>query len=309
MNDPYKVLELKKEASQEEIREAYRKLAKKYHPDLNPGKKEAELKFKEINEANEILSDPKKRAEYDQLGEAGTSGAFGGRQAERPYYWETQQGDEGRYSRQFDAQFSDDILNSIFGNFRASKKGMDMDFKLEIEFKESILGAEKTLTFPNGKRLSVKIPRGIQSGQKLRISGEGMPGPSGGSAGDALIEIWVKPSELFERKGNDVEFELPISLSEAILGAEIKVPTVSDEVILKIPAGVSSGSKLRIRGKGVPIPSENRWGDQYVRLKIIVPRDVDTDLRDFIRQWSLQHPFHPRADLDLKLKREGYHAA
>jgi DnaJ-class molecular chaperone len=326
MLDPYVTLGVSKTASPDEIKDAYRTLAKKYHPDLNPGKKEAEQRFKEVNEAYEILSDPKKKEEYERRGEeASYAGWQAGPQSDTqyssrgPFYWQASKGGGGRYSEQFGGSFEEDFFANLFGRMKSGRSagdgesfsvpGQDVKYSLTVSFKDAILGSEQTLAFPDGKKLRIKIPKGIESGKMLRIPGQGVPGMNGGPPGDAYIAISVSPSDLFQRNGNDIELELPISLSEAVLGAEIRVPTLEEDVLLKIPPGVTSGSKLRIRGKGVPVLNENRTGDEIVKIKIVMPKTIDPQLEKVIREWSQTHSYNPRSEFEFRSGKEGTYGA
>jgi DnaJ-class molecular chaperone len=306
VKDPYQVLGVERAASQEQIRDSYRKLAKKLHPDLNPGSKAAESGFKDLSLAYEIVGDPDKRAKFDR-GEIGPDGqpragagpgAPGGEGAGRrrhPFYSETQR-DGGRYS--FGSEgFDEDFLSSIFGKRGASSAGgEDREYKMSVDFKDAVLGAEREIELPGGKKLRVKIPPGTDSGTRLRFRGQGGPGEGGAPAGDAYVEIAVPPSPVFRRSGDDLERELPLSLSEAVLGGEVRVPTLDGAVLLKIPPGVSSGARLRIRGKGVPDRSGGR-GDLYAVTRIVLPKEVDSGLADAIRDWSRAHPYDVRGGM------------
>lgn len=291
MSDPYQVLGVSKTATQEEIKKAYRKLAKSLHPDLNPGNKEAEKKFKEVSHAFDQIGTPDNRAKFDQ-GEREES-PFG--ESGRQYYYNTQQGPQGgRYSHSFDGNINDEFFEQIFGSSRKRGQGFSMPgedqlFQMEIDFKESILGGEKLITLPNGKKLQVKIPAGVQEGAKLRFTGLGGAGMGGGAAGDIYVEIHIRPQEGFSRHGFDVEKEVEISFIEALLGGEISVPTLTGNVMLKVPAGVSTGSKLRIRDKGVP-----GKGHQIVVLKVVMPKQVDPELQEIIRGVQEKYNYNPR---------------
>jgi DnaJ-class molecular chaperone len=316
---PYQILGVAANASQDEIRNAYRKLAKRHHPDLNPGNHEAEKHFKDISAAYERVGTSEDRRKFDR-GEvdarADAERARGaGPQSERgPFYHQTQQGG-GRYASSFEG-FDDDFLSSIFGSGGAggqarrranpaSPASLDQHYAMEIALKDSILGAEREITLPGGKRLRVKIPAGVESGAKLRFAGQGLPGESG-QVGDAYVEIDVKPSSFFKRSGRDLEIEWPISLPEAVLGAEIRTPTIDGAILLKIPPGVSSGQKIRVPGKGVPSSEGRPRGDQYVVLKVVMPAAVDSEFRHAVGQWSRREPFNPRAELEIEpeLRRE-----
>lgn len=306
--DPYKTLGVTKSATQDEIKSAYRKLAKKFHPDMNPGKKESESKFKDISAAYEMVGDAEQRAkfdrgEFDEHGSHGPGG-FGGRPGPGgprgsrqqggggPFYYETQQ-DGSKYS------MDQDIFESFFGSRSGrgargpsfDQKGQDVLYQMTVDLKDAALGAEREITIGNGKKIRVKIPPGIETGKKLRFGGLGEPGTGGAGAGDALVEIIVKDSGGFKRVGQDLESEFQVSLSEAILGAEIKVPTIDGSIMLKVPSGSNSGNRLRVKGKGVVTNANSgARGDQIVILKVVLPAVVDDDLKTAIREWSEKHP-------------------
>jgi DnaJ-class molecular chaperone len=304
VKNPYEVLGVEKTATQDQIKSAYRKLAKKFHPDLNPGNDKAEEKFKEINMANDLVGDPTMRAKFDN-GEIDASGApkappgygyGGGRQG--PFYHETQ-ADGGRYSSGFDGADTD-FFESIFRNSRRPKNfaGEDRNYRLEVDFRDAALGAEREITLPGGKKLSVKIPAGIETGKKLRFKGLGEPGVGTGPAGDAYVEISVRPSKVYQREGKNLLIEVPIGIHEAVLGAEIRVPTLDTAVMLKIPVGASTGTKLRVRGKGVGAIGVADRGDMIVTLKVVLPPTVDTDLQTAMEAWSKAHPYNPREEFE-----------
>lgn len=298
--NPYETLGVTKSASPDEIKNAYRNLAKKYHPDLNPGNKGAEKRFKEINSANELLSDPEMKGKFDrgEVNEQGHENASQQREnPERgPYYQDTQK-NGGRYSFNFgnmDSSFFESLMGENRGQ-RRSSAGQDVVYQMEIEFPDAILGKQKEITLPNGKTFQVQIPAGIESGAKLRFRGQGASGQDQGPAGDLYIEVKVKPSLHFRRVGKDIEFEVPVAIHEAILGGEIKVSTLSGSVMLKIPPGVNTGSKLRIRGKGVPGKTPQENGDQITTLKVMLPEKIDPELESAMRNWSKNHAYDPRS--------------
>jgi DnaJ-class molecular chaperone len=314
---PYETLGVKADASLNDIKGAYRKLAKKFHPDLNPGNKEAEAKFKDINKAYEKIGTAEEKAKFDR-GE--TEDAYGNAQSERPYYQRTQNAGPGfqggRYSQGFGGGGVDeDLFESLLGGrggrrTRGPQPGEDQLYQMEVSFKDSILGGEREISLPNGKRLRVKIPAGIESGKKLRFSAQGGPGEPGAPAGDLYIEIRVKESSAFKRNGNNVEIEIPISISEALLGGEIKVPTLDGAVLLKIPPHVSSGQKMRVGGKGVAAPKAGeKSGDQMVILKIVSSgatseNAMDEEFKAAVEAWSKRHPTQPRESLYEAIARE-----
>lgn len=295
MFDPYAILGVSKDASQEEIKKKYRKLAKKYHPDLNPGNKEAEKKFKEVSHAFDLIGTSEARAKFDR-GETDEQmqqkyEEFSQGRKNRSTFYNTQQ-DGGRYSYSFaDDLGGEDFFENLFGKSRGrrQKKGEDLTYKMEIDFKEAALGGERKITLPNGKNLQLKIPAGIEEGKKLRFKGLGEDG------GDVYIEISIKPLLGFKRIGNDIEVELPVSFIEAIMGAEIKVPTLEGDIMLKIPSGVSTGSKLRIKGRGAG-SGKNR-GHEMVILKVMTPKHVDPGLKQAIEKLKSQFDYNPRDHL------------
>lgn len=284
--NPYQTLGVDPKAKQEEIKSAYRKLAKKLHPDLNPGNKNAESRFKEIASAYDQIGNAEVRAKFDRDEAVAKDNA----RPRGPFYSKTQS-EGGRYANQFGGM-DDDILRSLFEQMGQSKEGgfqrppEDKVYQLEVEFKESILGGEKEITFPSGKKLLVKIPPGIISGTKLRFAGKGDPVFQDGPAGDIYVQLRVKPSSVFKRIGNDLEVEIPISFSDAILEAEVKVPTINGEILMKIPAKVKSDQKLRLKGKGVVDAKTKIRGDQIAILKIMMPENVDDEFKKAIEDWS-----------------------
>ena len=279
--DPYELLGVKRDATQKDIQSAFRKLAKKLHPDLNPGDKKAEERFKEISTAYEILSDEEKRGRFDR-GEIDITGA---ERAQRNYYRDyaskSGPGDPYHNSAGF-ADFGD--ADDIFANFFSRRagggqnhgRGRDRQFSMEVDFLEAANGTRTEVKLPNGPALDVQIPPGTRDGQTLRLRGKGEPGIGGGPAGDALIEIRVRPHRFFTRDGDDIRLELPISLSEAVLGGKVRVPTPSGAVNLTLPPHSNSGKVLRLKGKGVAKPG-GEHGDvsvSYTHLTLPTNREV-----------------------------------
>jgi DnaJ-class molecular chaperone len=297
--NPYEVLGVKKEASEEQIRAAYRKLAKRYHPDLNPGNKEAEARFKEIASANDILSDKDKRARFDR-GEIDESGA------ERPpqpsYSWRGFA--EGAPGEKYQTQGIDpDDLEDLFGMFGRGRgggaggglrmRGPDHSFVLTVDLLDAVNGAKKRLELGPERTLDVTVPAGVRDGQVLRLKGQGGAGIGGAPAGDALIEIHIAPHPIFRRDGDDIRIELPVTLGEAVLGGRIAVPTPTGAVTMNVPANSNTGSVLRLRGKGVK-RADGTTGDEYVTLKVVLPEGGDKELTDFVRDWAPKQPYDPR---------------
>jgi DnaJ-class molecular chaperone len=299
MPTPYEILGVPPSASADDIKKAYRKLAKRLHPDLNPGNKKVEQQFKDVSAAYDLLSDPAKRARYDR-GEIDASGA---ERPDRPFYRRYAEGREGAKYRDFgldEDSFVDDLFANLFRQRRPERpmqmRGADVTYVAAVDFVEAAIGAKKRLTLTDGKTLDVTIPPGTEDGQTLRLKGQGMPGVGGAPAGDAYIEIKVASHPLFTRQGNDVHVELPITLPEAVLGATITAPTVDGPVSLKVPADSNTGSVLRLRGKGIVDRASGRRGDQYVRLKVVLPDKADPELRAFIEKWAQHHPYRARRE-------------
>ena len=353
--DYYEVLGVSKGASEEEIKKAYKKLARKYHPDMNPGDKEAEEKFKEVNEANEVLSDPEKKARYDQFGFAGVDPNYGAGAG------------GGAYGGGFDFGDLGDIFGSFFGggfgggqrrNPNAPQRGESIRASVSVSFTEAAFGCEKSVTLErseqcptckgngcasgttpeicpdchgtgtvqtrrqtpmgvfasNGpcrkcggtgrlihqpcpdcrgtgavrkrKTIKVNIPAGIDHGQTISLRGQGNAGRNGGPAGDLLITVMVQPHELFRRDGVDVFCEAPITFAQAVLGAELEIPTIDGKVKYSIPEGTQTGTVFRLKGKGIPVLNGRGRGDQYVTVTIETPRNLNKEQKEALRRFS-----------------------
>src|SRR5215831_1320461 len=295
---PYEVLGVKPDAGADEIRNVYRKLAKQFHPDLNPGKPEAEARFKAISAAYDLLSDPEKRARYDR-GEIDETGQERPQRSYRTYA----EGAQGwRYQPEGEMDLSDlEDLFAAFGSagrrgrgqagegFRA--RGADRHFTLTIDFVTAATGGKQRLSLAPEEWLDVTIPAGVKDGQVLRLRGKGGPGFGGGPAGDALIEVHVAPHPLFRRDGDNVLLELPVSVAEAVLGARVSVLTVTGPVTMTIPKGSDTGRQLRLRGKGI---QKKTPGDEIVTLNVFIGHSSDPELAAFLEKWVPQHPFDPR---------------
>ncbi|TWB51092.1 DnaJ C-terminal domain-containing protein [Nitrospirillum viridazoti] len=321
--DPYALLGVARDADEKAIRSAYRALAKKHHPDLNPGKPEAEAKFKEIAAAYALLSDAEKRARFDR-GEIDATGAetaprgpAGGGGYYRQYAGDPFANGHGRYSAGaedfggFDHDDLESLLRRAFnqggggggpgGDPRAGGfplKGQDAHYSLTVDFLTAARGATRRLTLPDGQVLDVTIPAGLKDGQALRLAGKGGPGVNGGPHGDAFVEVAVSPHPLYRRDGDDIIIELPVTLKEAMLGAKVKVPTIHGSVMLAIPPRSSSGTRLRLKGRGI------RAGHQVVELKVVLPPGEEPELATFLEGWKPRHDADPRAGL-ADLDREG----
>lgn len=306
MRDPYQILGVEKTATAADIKSAYRKLAKKLHPDVNPGRKDIEQKFKEVTSAYDLLSDEKKRARFDrgeldaQGNERGFAGAgadpFGGARNWGSYT------NRGAGADPFGGINPEDIFAEFMGGARGgarsrrtTMRGEDVTYALTVPFVEAALGTKRRVTLESGKTIDVTIPAGSSENDKLRLRGQGQAG-AGGENGDAIIEIHVEPHAHFVRKDNDIHLEVPISLVEAVSGASITVPTLSGHVSLKVPAGSSSGATLRLKGKGVP-STKGIAGDMFAKLKIVLPDPVPSDLTEAIEKWAKKNDYDPRKKL------------
>jgi len=314
VEDPYKVLGVDKKASQDDIKKAYRKLAKSYHPDLHPNDKAMESKFKDISAAYDLLSDPDKRARFDR-GEIDASGA----ETAQHFYRSRAGTDDWKYQERyagpegfggFEGMSHDevnDILNDLFGGrARAGQRremkmrGGDVNYSLKVDFLDAVRGASQRITLPDGRSLDVKIPAGMEDGQTLRLAGQGGEGFGGGPRGDAYVTITVAPHGFFERKDNNIHVEVPITLQEAVLGGKIMVPTVDGEVQMTVPKGSNTGKTLRLKGRGAVDRGSGQRGDQYVKLKVVLPDAPDAALVDFIKVWGPDHAYDPRKDMRVR---------
>ncbi|MCM0080963.1 DnaJ domain-containing protein [Geomonas sp. Red32] len=301
--DYYEVLGVKKGAAIDEIKKAYRKLAVKYHPDKNPGDKKAEDRFKEINEAYAVLSDPKKKEQYDQFG----STDFHQRFSQEDIFRGFDVGDMFKGQQGFGTE---DIFSRIFGEaVRRQRggghgrgagmggmggmggKGEDFSMEVQVTFRDSYDGAEKRVAFMrdgNREELSVKIPAGIESGAKLRVAGRGGPGRYGGPSGDLFLTVIVGPDPLFQREGNDIVLNHEVKFSQAVLGGAIEVPTMEGTKRIKIPGGMQTGTKVRLKGLGFPLMGKQGRGDLYVKIAIHVPEKLSPRQRELIEQLSAE---------------------
>ena len=288
--DYYEVLGVSKNASDDEIKKAYRKLAVKYHPDKNPGDKEAEAKFKEINEAHDVLSDKQKRARYDQFGHAGVGGASGGGGyggfSGNPF------GGFGGQSFNFDFGGGglDDILGSLFGfgaaGSRRPRRGADYQTSVTLTFEEAIFGTTKSVTV-DGASLKVKIPAGIDDGMSIRLRGKGGPAPEGGSeAGDLYVKVRVKPHKSLTREGAIILSEEKIDMVDAALGCEIDVETVDGKITMKVPAGTQSGTPFKLSGHGVPFRADGDRGPHIVTVIVETPKNLSKKQKELLTEFK-----------------------
>jgi DnaJ-class molecular chaperone len=303
--DPYDILGVKRDATPEQIRSAYRKLARKLHPDLNPGDRTAEERFKQVSAAHDLLGDAEKRGRFDR-GEIDASGA------ERPqqthFYRDFAGGPgPGAHPYESDAAFADmmdadELLAGLFGRgggrgARMRMRGGDLRGTLALDFLEAVNGTTKRLTLPDGSTVDVAVPPGTRDGQVLRLRGKGTPGLGGGPPGDLLVEVEVGEHHHFTRKGDDIHFELPVSLPEAVLGGRVEAPTPAGPVALTIPRGANTGTVLRLKGRGVKRPDGSR-GDAYATLRIVLPDRPDPELEAFAARWEGGKAHNPRSGME-----------
>ncbi len=329
--DYYKILGVDKKASQEEITKAYKKLARKYHPDLNPNDPSAENKFKDVNEAHEVLKDPEKRKHYDALGPNWQHGQnFQPPPGYENVHFEFQGDPRGGYDMGDMGGFSD-FFETIFRGFggqardfqgarskefrgdpfsgagfssRGHVRGQDAEATLELSLEEAYQGGRKNITLqeqvigPDGrpkmqtKTLNVNVPSGIKDGSKIRLSGQGSPGRGSGSAGDLYLKVRIAPHPLFKVDGDNIIYDLPVAPWEAALGSKVRVPTLEGEVEMNIPAGISSGQKMRLKGRGLGRGAAK--GDQLVRIMIKAPRNLSQEEKELWEQLAQASVFNPR---------------
>ena len=302
MPDPYQTLGVSKTATQDEIRKAYRRLAKKLHPDLNPGDKAAEAKFKEVSSAHELLSDADKRRRFD----AGEIDASGQEQAPRGFWREHAAGPGGeRYYRAGGGGPEDFVdLGSVFsemfsGRGRTQERDIseDLSASLAVPFLAAARGGKQRVTLPDGRTIDIDIPEGATDRQMLRLKGQGAKHGKA-KPGDLYIELHIQPHAFFERRDSDIHMELPVTIREAVLGSRVRVPTVGGAVMLNVPAGSNAGSTLRIKGRGVLDRKSGVRGDQYVKLKLVLPEQADEALKKFLEDWEAGREHDPRQAME-----------
>ena len=303
MKDPYETLGVTRSATDNEIKDAFKKLARKFHPDLHPSDKEAEAKFKDISAANDLLKDKEMRRRFD-AGEIDASGA------ERPherFYRDFADGPAYASHAAQDGFASNEDLEEFLarafaaggqrseGTFRA--RGQDVSYLLQVRFLEVANGSTRTLMLPEGKTLQVTIPEGAEDRQMLRLKGQGMPGFGGGPAGDAYVELHVEPHPFFHRKDDNIHVEVPVTLKEAVLGARIDVPTISGPVTMTIPEGSNTGKTMRLRDRGIRNGKTGQRGHQLITLKVVLPAADEPELTGFLKTWQPKAAQNPRKEM------------
>ncbi|MEO1543141.1 MAG: DnaJ C-terminal domain-containing protein [Pseudomonadota bacterium] len=315
--DPYQVLGVDRAAADDDIRRAFRKLAKAYHPDLNPADTAAAEQFRKLSAAYDIIGDPPRRRQFD----SGEIDASGQPKAQYGYgrSWADAAHGPGAGPGAGYGSFNgfSEIFEDVFGQRTAAgagprggfsqggdfagsyaradvaKSGSDVRYGLEIDLLEALEGTKKRVTMPGGGVLDLTVPAGIEHGQILRLRGKGGAGTNGGASGDALVEIKVRPHKLFSRVGNDIHAEAPVTIDEAVLGGRIEVSTVSGRVQLTLPPGTANGRVFRLKGKGVGGLPGKKAGDHFVTIRVVMPDTVDDDLRDFFQTWRTDHSYEP----------------
>ncbi|MDB5651426.1 MAG: hypothetical protein JWL62_2946 [Hyphomicrobiales bacterium] len=318
MRDPYTILGVTKSASADEIKKAFRKLAKKYHPDQNKNDPKAQEKFSEASAANEILSDEKKRGQYDR-GEIDAEGkpkspgfeGFGGpggfrRQGAAPgggfehFEFDLGGGRAGAAGGRAGGFDASDIFSDLFGGARgrtrAPQRGQDLAETVTISLNDAARGASVRVALSTGKTLDIAVPAGMEDGKQIRLKGQGQPGQGGGPAGDAMITVKIAKHPFFRVEGRDVRLDLPLTLYEAVLGGKVEVPTLAGKVEMSVPAGTNGGRTLRLRGKGLPAGDGKAAGDLLVTLRIVLPDGATPDLEELMRKWRDERPYDPRKD-------------
>ncbi|PCI41466.1 MAG: molecular chaperone DnaJ [Rhodospirillaceae bacterium] len=289
--NPYHSLGLAQRATPADIKAAYRKLARKYHPDSNAGRTRTEDRFKEVSNAYSLLSDPIQRRKYDD-GEIDADGRAYATSSNHSSGYSTYQ-----RQTQGEAKTKKSRFNSFFTDHKSVKaKGANVSYTLNIGFLEAAAGVNKTVRMTTGKTLKVQVPAGTECGQILRLKNQGMMGMGGGLAGDALVEIKIIKDTTFQSEDLDVYSEEAVTLSEALLGGRIEARTVHGPVIITVPEGSNSGTKLRLKGRGLQRPGTTKRGDHYVTLKVVLPQKGDADLKRFVKKWAAKKPYSVRKE-------------
>lgn len=291
MKDPYQTLGIGPTASDAEVKSAYRRLAKELHPDVNPGDTIVEQRFKEISAAYNLLSNKENRARYDR----GEINPDGSPRMDGMFRGGAHAGNAADF---------EDLVADLFGRRRRSRqaKGQSVTYSVSVPFLEAVLGGARRIQLRDGKALEVNIPAATKDGDSLRLRGQGMPGVGGGPAGDAFVEIQVTPHPYFRRDGLDIRIDVPVTLTEAVLGAKINIPTIHGPVSVTVPPGTNTGKVLRLKHKGIVKGNGSgaERGDEYVQLRVMLPDEPDSRLRDFVREWSKAGDYDVRRKAGLE---------
>jgi DnaJ-class molecular chaperone len=307
MTDPYETLGLARSATDDEIKQAFKKLARKFHPDLHPGDKSAEAKFKDLSAAHDLLKDKEKRRRFD----AGEIDASGAEKPQQRYYRDFADAPgHGSHATQDGFASNEDLEDFLARAFagggrdggprsqrRYQARGADVNYELPVAFLDAANGATRTITLPEGKTLQVTIPEGAEDRQMLRLKGQGMPGFDGGPAGDAYVELHVESHPAFSRKDDDIHVDVPVTLKEAMLGASIEVPTIKGPVSMTIPRRSNTGTTLRLRERGIRNRKSGQHGHQFITLKVVLPREDEPELTNFLESWQPKHSQDPRKEM------------
>ena len=303
MTDPYQSLGVSRSATDKEIKDAFKKLARKHHPDLNPDDKGAEEKFKEISAAHDLLRDKEQRRRFD----AGEIDATGAQRPQERYYrdfadagvYSTHAAQDGFTSNEELEAFLSSAFGAGSGRPRSARpaRGQDVSYSLRTGFLDAVNGAARTVTLAEGATLALTIPEGAEDRQMLRLKGQGMPGFNGGPRGDAFVELLVEPHPFFRRKDDNIHVEVPVTLKEAALGARITVPTIGGPVTVTVPKGSNTGSTLRLRERGGRNPKTGQRGHQLVALKVVLPATDEAELNAFLESWQPKTPQDPRKEM------------
>jgi curved DNA-binding protein len=305
--DLYARLDIPRSATDQEIRKAYRKLARKYHPDVNPNDPTAEERFKDASYAYEVLSDPAKRKLYDEFGEQGLAGGFDPQRARQYEQWRQQTEQSPFYessSFRMDGDL-EELLKNMFGGGQAARgprRGADRSAEIAVELLDAIRGNEVRVAIPGEGALRVRIPAGASDGTKIRLAGKGSPSPNGGPPGDLYLTVSIRPHPVFTREGDDLRLELPVTVAEAVRGASIEVPTPAGNVTLKVPPRSRNGQRLRLRGKGVTPMGSQQAGDLYVTLRVELPDAGDGRLDQLVEELD---SFYTDRDIRKSLRESG----
>jgi DnaJ-class molecular chaperone len=300
MKDPYETLGVDRSATDKEIKNAFKKLARKFHPDLHPGDKDAEAKFKDISAANDLLKDAEQRRRFD----AGEIDASGAERPQQRFYRDFADGYASHASQdgfESNEQLEEFLAQAFAGAGRRQStsraRGQDASYELQISFMEAANGATRTIMLPEGKTLQVTIPEGADDRQTLRLKEQGMPGFGGGPAGNAYIELHVQPHSFFHRKDSNIHVEIPITLKEAMLGARIQVPTIGGPVAVTVPKGSNTGTTLRLRDRGIRDRKSGQRGHQLITLKVVLPAGEEPELTAFLDTWQPKTQQDPRKEM------------